>query len=185
MKARSLIAPWLWAPLILVVDFVSKRVVLANADLLRGRVDVIGDLVRFAYVRNPGAAMGLFPIGQKILVSVSIVASLFLIYLYWRSRPEHLLRRSALAAILGGALGNLIDRLFYGGLVVDFIDIGIGDARFYTFNVADMGVTIGGALLLLCYLRGGKKEPETVPAVGLERVPAAAGAEDAHRAQDN
>ena len=63
-----------------------------------------------------------------------------------------------MAAILGGALGNLVDRIFYGGLVVDFIDVGIGTHRFYTFNVADMGVTVGGALLFLCILLRGRRD---------------------------
>jgi signal peptidase II len=63
-----------------------------------------------------------------------------------------------MAAILGGALGNLIDRVFYNGLVVDFIDVGLGTSRFYTFNVADMGVTVGGAILFLCILLEGKRD---------------------------
>ena len=54
-------------------------------------------------------------------------------------------------------MGNLVDRIFYDGLVVDFIDVGLGTHRFYTFNVADMGVSIGGALLFLCLLLEGRR----------------------------
>jgi signal peptidase II len=144
--------PWLWAPVVLLVDFVSKRFVLAHAEALRSPVEVLGDLVRFTYVRNPGAAMGLFPVGRTVLIVVSLVAVAFLVYLYARSDADHRVRRGAIAAIVGGALGNLVDRIFYDGLVVDFVDIGVGSARFYTFNVADMGVTVGGAVLFLCLL---------------------------------
>lgn len=149
--------PWLWAPLVFIVDFVSKRAVLANEEALRSKISVIGDLVRFIYVRNPGSAMGLFPVGRGVLIGISAAASLFLIYLYTSSNPDLRIRRGAMAAILGGALGNLVDRIFYSGNVVDFIDVGIGTHRFYTFNVADMGVTVGGALLFLCILFEGRR----------------------------
>lgn len=154
---RSLFPPWLWAPLILVVDFVSKRLVLENEATLRGRVEIIGDFLRFIYVRNPGAAMGLFPVTREFLVVVSFAASILLVVLYWKTEPALVVRRGATAAVFGGAIGNLIDRVFYNGLVVDFIDVGIGTSRFYTFNVADMGVTVGGAILFLCILLEGRK----------------------------
>ena len=149
---------WVWVPLVLVIDFVSKRFVLANEEALRAKIQILGELLRFSYVRNPGSAMGLFPVGRTVLVSISILASLFLIYLYRTTDPALRLRRSAMAAILGGALGNLVDRIFYNGLVVDFIDVGIGTHRFYTFNVADMGVTVGGTLLFLCLLLEGFRD---------------------------
>jgi signal peptidase II len=145
--------PWLIAAALLVMDFVSKRAVLAYADTLRfERVEVLGSLLRFAYVRNPGAAMGLFPVSRWMLISVSVLASVFLINLLLTTGNAFRLRRNAMGLILGGALGNLIDRMFYGGLVVDFVDVGIGTHRFYTFNVADIGVTVGGALFILSLL---------------------------------
>lgn len=149
MSALRSLPPWLWAPAVLVTDFCAKRIVLAEADTLRGGVRVLGDFARFSYVRNPGAAMGLFHSGRWLLIGVSFATSLLLIWLYARGARDQRLRRGALAAILGGALGNLIDRIFYHGLVVDFIDLGVGTHRFYTFNVADIGVTVGGALLFL------------------------------------
>jgi len=148
--------PWLWAPLVFVVDFVTKRLVLANQDVLRAKVRVIGDLARFVYVRNPGSAMGLFPVGRWVLVGVSLAATVFIVWLY-RTTPARLgVRRAAMAAILGGAVGNLVDRVLYGGLVVDFIDLGVGTHRFYTFNVADIAVSVGGAVLFLCLLLDGR-----------------------------
>ncbi len=167
---------WIWAPLVLVVDLVSKRIVLAHEEALRRKIEVLGELLRFIYVRNPGSAMGLFPVGRTVLVSVSILASIFLTYLFFTTEKRLTVRRAAMAAILGGALGNLVDRLFYDGLVVDFIDIGIGTSRFYTFNVADMGVTIGGALLFLSLLResfSGSDDKQTDPAPEAQMATAA------------
>ena len=147
-----LLQPWMLAPLVLVVDFITKRLVLANEELLRAKIRVLGDLLRFIYVRNPGSAMGLFPVGRWVLVAVSLAATVFLIWLYRTTEPALRIRRAAMAAILGGALGNLVDRVFYDGRVVDFIDVGIGTHRFYTFNVADIAVTLGGVALFLCLL---------------------------------
>lgn len=152
--SRDRVPPlWLWAPAVLAVDFLTKRLVLDHADALLGKVRVVGDLVRLTYVRNPGAAMGLFHGGRPVLIAVSVVSSFLLFYLYVRTAAVHRWRRGALAAILGGAVGNLVDRIFYGGAVVDFVDIGVGVHRFYTFNVADMGVTLGGAVLVVSLLR--------------------------------
>ncbi len=154
--------PWIWALVVLVPDFLSKRWVLMNEEALRAKISIVGDLVRFIYVRNPGSAMGLFPIGRMGLVGVSILATIFLLYLYKTTNPTFKLRLVAMSAILGGAVGNLIDRIFYNGHVIDFIDVGIGTNRFYTFNVADIGVTIGGVLLFLCILlEKGDPAPET------------------------
>ncbi len=163
MSARFF-PPWIWALIILVLDFVSKRWVLVNEEALRAKISIVGELVRFIYVRNPGSAMGLFPVGRKGLVAISFLATLFLIYLYKTTKPKFRLRLAAMSAILGGAVGNLIDRIFYNGHVVDFIDVGIGSHRFYTFNVADIGVSIGGVLLFLSILME-KDEPESEPEV--------------------
>lgn len=147
-----LLQPWVWAPLVLIVDFITKRLVLADEEILRAKIRILGDLVRFIYVRNPGSAMGIFPVGRWVLVAVSLAATVFLIWLYRTTAPALRVRRAAMAAILGGALGNLVDRVFYDGRVVDFIDVGFGTHRFYTFNVADIAVTLGGVVLFLCLL---------------------------------
>ena len=69
--------PWLWAPLVLVVDFATKRLVLANEAALRAKIHVLGEFLRFIYVRNPGSAMGLFPVGRTVLVAVSLAAAVY------------------------------------------------------------------------------------------------------------
>lgn len=172
--------PWLWAPVVLLVDFAAKRMVLAHADRLLQHLDVIGGYARFTYVRNPGAAMGLVIGGRPLLIAVSVVAALALVLLYRHTSSLLRIRRCAVSAILGGALGNLVDRIFYDGLVVDFIDLGVGTHRFYTFNVADMGVTLGGLVLFLSLWREGRGEKTTASGDrhDLEAVPSATAAGD-------
>jgi signal peptidase II len=149
------ILTWILGPLVLVVDYLTKLLVLANRDILMQRVEVIGDFARFIYVRNSGAAMGIFPGGRVFLVAVSLLMAVVLVFVWRKISPEKKLQRAALAAIWGGAVGNLIDRIFYDGLVVDFIDLGIGTYRFWTFNVADIGVSIGGTILFISLWRDG------------------------------
>ena len=140
--------PWFWAPLVLVVDLITKRLVLANVEALRGRIDFIGDFARFIYVRNPGSAMGLFPIGRWALVVISAAAAVFLAWLYVTSRPRNGVRLGAMAAIFGGAIGNLIDRIRYG-FVIDFLDVYVGTSHWPAFNVADSAITIGVGLFIV------------------------------------
>jgi len=173
-RLRRPFAPWLLALLVLATDFAAKRLVLAYADRLAQPVEILGDVARFAYVRNPGAAMGLPLGGRGFLIGVSLLAAVVLTVLYRRTAPRLRLRRCALAAILGGALGNLVDRAFYGGLVVDFIDLGVGAHRFYTFNVADMGVTLGGAALFLSLWREERRPSAPPAAAAADDAPAPA-----------
>jgi len=170
LTRSSLFGPWLWLPVVLVIDFLTKRIVLDNIPVFSARIEVLGDFVRLAYVRNPGAAMGLALGGRPLLIAISAVVTVALLVFYVRTDPALRIRRGAIAVIAGGALGNLIDRIFYDGLVVDFIDIGLGSHRFWTFNVADMGVTLGGAVLFLCLWRDSRVEqskpaPEPIPSL--------------------
>jgi signal peptidase II len=80
---------------------------------------------------------------------MTVAALLVLGVLYHRTRPSERLRVIGVALVVGGALGNLIDRVRSSAGVVDFIDVGVKNVRFWTFNVADMGITAGAVLLLL------------------------------------
>ncbi len=187
MTFQTIRRPWLWAPAVLAADFVTKRLVLANADVLAAdRVEVLGNVFRLSYVRNAGAAMGIFHGGRPFLIGISVLASLVLILLYRRTSPELRLRRAASAAVLGGALGNLVDRAFYDGRVVDFLDFGIGSHRFYTFNIADVAVTVGGVILFLSLWMssGSRSEADAGPGTAAASA-AAAPAAAAPAAADN
>jgi signal peptidase II len=128
---------------------------------------VLGDFVRLTYIENPGMAFGI-DVGGKLFFSLfSIAASVAIVAYLYAARGERFAFRFSLALILGGALGNLIDRVFYGvifreaplfyGKVVDFIDVDFFDinlfgyqiTRWPVFNVADAAVTCGVVLLLL------------------------------------
>ncbi|HEY3874581.1 MAG TPA: signal peptidase II [Candidatus Kapabacteria bacterium] len=135
-------------------------------------IPLIDDIVRITFIENPGIAFGINIPGLKVFFSVfSIVASVAILW-YLKRNIEKLSggERIALALILGGAVGNLIDRVFYGlffhegplfyGRVVDFIDCGLHRNMFPVFNVADSAVTIGVSLLVIILMR--HKQPNVV-----------------------
>lgn len=109
------------------------------------RTEVLGEYVRLVHSQNSGALFGLFRDQALLfgLVSVGVVAA---IVWFHRSSGRNTLLSIALGLLLGGALGNMADR-FRFGYVVDFVDLGIGSLRWYTFNVADSAIS--GAILLL------------------------------------
>jgi signal peptidase II len=152
---------------------------LAGAPPMR----IIGELVRFTYVRNPGVAFGLgagLPFPYYLF---SIAAVLAILVLFLRGRVHGFGRRLALALILGGALGNLVDRLTTG-LVVDFIDVGWSRWHWPVFNVADSAVSIGVVLFALTWPHR-DPAPEEAGAAGAEEPPMTPGAiGPAERAQD-
>jgi signal peptidase II len=110
---------------------------------------LIGDVVRLTLAYNPGAAfsMHLGPYSRYIFGAFALVALVVLWNLYRRANPSERLLSFALGLAWGGAAGNLIDRLRSSRGVVDFIDIGVGAWRFWTFNVADSAVTVGAVIL--------------------------------------
>lgn len=142
---------WLVVASIFVVDFVTKRIVLARQDQFLAGIDLIDGLLRFTYVRNAGAAFGMMQGARWILTVVSIAAVIGLSWVISRRQTTGL-KRIASTMILAGAAGNLVDRLFYGGLVVDFIEMGYGGRSFPVYNVADMGVSLGAVVLVLSLL---------------------------------
>jgi signal peptidase II len=166
---------WPMLLVVLVVDVVTKAIA-ERALLPRGIPhDVLGSWFRFTLVYNPGAAFGLNlgPQSRWIFSALTIVALVILARLYLTTRPGDTARVSALALVCAGAIGNLIDRLrsFFG--VVDFIDIGIGNSRWPTFNVADMAVSIGAGLLAYVLWQEDQAAQAATPAAPVA-VPASA-----------
>jgi signal peptidase II len=140
-----------WPVLLFVtaIDVVTKYV--AERELTPQRIphDVFGDVVRFTLVYNPGAAFGLHLGNQSriIFTTLTVVALLILSRLYRATEAGDVPRTLALGLVCAGAIGNLFDRLRSELGVVDFLDVGVGDMRWPTFNVADMAVTSGAVLL--------------------------------------
>ena len=133
------------AGLIVVFDQLTKAWLVANVT--PGEVvNVVGDFVRLVFNKNSGALFGLFRENAVLfgIVSLGVVA---LIVAYHGRVGRSLYLSVALGLLLGGALGNLTDRLRLG-YVVDFVDMGIGDFRWYTFNVADAAISTAIVMLV-------------------------------------
>jgi len=127
-------------------------------------VRLLGDYVRLTLIENPGMAFGI-RLGSKTFFTVfATIASLAILVYLFRIRGDRFSARFALALILGGALGNLIDRILYGK-VVDFVDIGVKELRWPVFNVADIAVTAGMIILVTLVLFEKDKERDPEPKV--------------------
>jgi lipoprotein signal peptidase len=140
--------------LVIVADQATKRVV---EQSIRGRTVRVMPGFDLRYARNPGAAWGLLAdvrerYRRPFFIGVSVLAMAFIVFTYSRASQEQRRLRLALALILGGAIGNFIDRMAYG-YVVDFVDWHarlFGRVRHWpTFNIADAGITVGVLLLAL------------------------------------
>lgn len=150
----------LTVPLVLAIDQITKQLVRANLNL--GESWPATGFVRLTHGTNTGTAFGLFPNQTLVLIVASVIAIGFLIYFYRTHALPMPLLRFAIGLQLGGALGNLIDRLRTGA-VVDFIDVG----RWPIFNVADSSIVVGMALLVGTLILTSKdKEPSSEPEPG-------------------
>lgn len=106
-------------------------------------IEVVGQWLRISHVTNTGAAFGLLPERTTLLSILSVVAVLAIVYYYRRLAADSRIIAATLGMQLGGAFGNLLDRIRQG-YVVDFVDVGIpGGARFWSFNVADSSIVVG------------------------------------------
>ena len=151
---------WTAAVVVIVLDVITKF--LAVRYLMPQHVPhpIIGEFVRFTLAFNPGAAfsMSLGDNSRYIFGAFAVVALYILWRLFRTSVPGDTLRVLALGLACGGAAGNLIDRFRGPRGVVDFIDIGVGDVRFWTFNVADSAVTVGAIVLAFVLWREDRRE---------------------------
>lgn len=149
----------------LLLDVLTKQWVVTSLVLYENR-PVLGDVLRFTYTHNPGAAFGI-SIGEYsriFFLALSLVALVVLALMYRSTPRRDVLRLTAVALVCGGAAGNIVDRLRYEAGVVDFIDIGIGAYRFWIFNVADSAVSVGAVLLLLSFYMEEKRDRRTAVA---------------------
>lgn len=142
------------AATVLVLDQVTKAWLVSILPAEGQRLSVVGDLVRLVNSRNSGALFGLFQ-EQALLFGLVSIGVIGLIAWYHGSSGRNTLLSVALGLLLGGALGNMLDRLRLG-YVIDFVDVGLGDLRFYTFNVADSAITCSILLLLAGALLPGR-----------------------------
>ena len=121
--------------------------------LMQRNVELISGFMQFKYAENPGAAWGFLSSQSEdfrkwFFLFVSIVALSVIGYLYYNLQDEQVMAAWAFGIIMSGAIGNFIDRVRFN-YVVDFIDMYVGDSHWPTYNVADIAITVGVALLLL------------------------------------
>jgi len=144
------------AAIVIVLDQLSKAAI--NSHFVFGESMVVTGFFNLVLAHNTGAAFSFLSdaggVQRWLFSAIAIVASVWIIWLLRKHQSEKLFS-FALAFILGGALGNLIDRIAYG-YVVDFLDFHWGAYHFAAFNLADSAITCGAALLILDSLKGKK-----------------------------
>lgn len=150
---------------ILVVDVFTKYLAETRLPRYVGK-EVLGEFFQLRLVYNTGAAFGLNvgDYSRPVFMILAIVALVILASMVRTTRPGDRLRLYALASICAGATGNLIDRIRSHRGVVDFLDFTIGAFHWPTFNVADMAVTCGAAVLAMSLWSEGRQAPGTAPA---------------------
>ena len=152
------------AATVIVLDIWTKALVLARIDL-HETITIIPNFFQLVHVRNTGAAFGIGANASSrlvpLLLNFGAIAVFFVVVVYaLRSAVTDRVLQTGLHLILGGAIGNLLDR-FRFGYVVDFLDVYVGTKHWPAFNVADSAICIGIALLFLDM----RKKPETESAV--------------------
>ena len=174
MLKRKAMVFWPVAAVLLLADCSTKQVAAERLEYEYVPHEVIGDVVRFTLAYNPGAAFS-FSLGEHsrwIFSSLAFAVILFLYLQYRRADANDESSALAIGLVVAGAGGNLLDRLRSPRGVVDFIDIGYGDIRFWTFNVADVAVTTGALLLALLLIRRERDEAAHLAGADPALVPA-------------
>jgi signal peptidase II len=142
VTSRRVVLVAVVAVVVFALDRITKIVVESRVPP-GSSVDVVGQWVRVSHVTNSGAAFGLLPERTTLLSILSVVAVLAIVFYYRRLAADSRLIAATLGMQLGGAFGNLVDRVGQG-YVVDFVDVGIpGGVRFWAFNVADSSIVVG------------------------------------------
>ncbi len=149
-KRRCISLAYILTLATVVCDQITK-VWIDNRFSLNESSQLIGEFLKLTYIRNPNAVFGI-PLGGKISFILFLVIIPFIFIYLLRLKDGHNIEHIGLALILGGAIGNFIDRVRFGE-VVDFIDIGIKKTRWPIFNFADAAVTVGVALIIITELR--------------------------------
>lgn len=131
---------------VIALDQATKYLILTNLPVYESRE--LFPFLHIVHVRNVGAAFGMFKtLGSTFFIIISFVAIAFMLYLL----AKRIYNTVGLSLILGGAIGNLIDRILHG-MVIDFIDFSIGSYHWPAFNVADSSLTIGIAIVIVSHL---------------------------------
>jgi len=145
---------FLLAALILILDQTSKFIV-CRIILPGESTPVIKNIFQLTHVQNQGAAFGLFPNQTLFFIGVTLLTVLLILFFHRRISKEGSSLSWALGLILGGAIGNLIDRIRLKA-VIDFLDFSLKGHHWPSFNIADSAITIGTVILLFSVFKKGK-----------------------------
>lgn len=157
------LTPLLIAAAIFLIDQISKLAVLEymGRNGHQEQIDIIGSWLRLEFVTNSGAAFGIFQDKTLFFTVVAIIAIPVLIIFHNNIPSENALARNCVGLLLGGTLGNLVDRIRLG-YVIDFIGAGVGNLRWPTFNIADSAFVVGVVILAFYFATSsGKPESES------------------------
>jgi signal peptidase II len=160
MRAGKAVVFWPLVSLLVLADCTTKQVAAERLEPEHIPHEVLGDVVRFTLAYNQGASFSV-SLGEHtrwILTALALCVLAVLMVQYRRAAAHDRTLALALALIVAGASGNLLDRLRSSRGVVDFIDIGIGDLRFWTFNLADVAVFCGAVMLANLLIRRDREE---------------------------
>ena len=135
----------------LVIDIISKLIV-SNLMNVNDSIMIIKDFFYITYVRNTGAAWSIFAGETWLLIIVSLIIISFIILYIYKNKPKCMLEKIGYSMVLGGALGNFLDRIVYG-YVIDFFDFYIFGYDYPIFNLADSFILIGVVILIVCTWR--------------------------------
>ena len=131
------------ASCVVIIDRLTKQILCSNLSYDRS-IKVIPGIFHLTLVRNTGSAFGLFKDWTQFFIISSVIVIALIFFYVWRCRCKDIFLISALGLILGGAIGNLIDRILFG-CVIDFLDFRVWPV----FNIADSSITIGAMMLAL------------------------------------
>ena len=120
-------------------------------------IKIIGDFFKLTYTQNDGAAFGIFGGRTIFILLISVLILIYLLYELFRNKRQNFLMDSSISLIIGGLLGNLIDRIYFG-YVRDFLDFTIFNYDFAIFNIGDIAIVIGAFTFFICIIREGKYE---------------------------
>jgi len=152
VKEAGYVKAALAALLVVAADQLTKLAIVSRFP--RGaEIDVLGPFLRLGHARNSGAVFGILRGAGEYFAVMSVLAAAIIVLVIYLARESSTIVKIGLGLVLGGAVGNLIDRVRYGA-VVDFIDIGVNDTiRWPSFNVADLAITAGVIILIVFCLR--------------------------------
>lgn len=160
MEKKKLL-PFILTGLVILADQITKAIIVALIPVYTVGANIFGDLLRIVHVANTGVAFSLgdsmpLAIRRILFAIIPLIVIILVIVVYFRNDEFNSVQRWSICGIIGGGIGNIIDRFFRAEGVVDFIDVkffGIfGLERWPTFNVADAAVVVCGIILIVSFL---------------------------------